>query len=107
MVDIEMLFHGVVLLSGIIGALGTGYLLYDDSIVVHYTSFFGIITAGLFIFAVTAPIIVFLAPGFIHAIHAISALFISIGLYTLIREQLDTEPDFEQFNADLFRDEEH
>jgi hypothetical protein len=98
--DIELLLHGVVLLSGVLGAIGTGYLLYADAITVHYTAFFKVITIGLFMFAVTAPIIVEFAPDSIHAIHALSALFISVGLYTLLREERQSTDDFEHLRAD-------
>lgn len=104
MVDVATLLHGVVLLSGVLGALGTGYLLYSDAIIVHYTGFFKIITAGLLLFAVTAPIIVEFAPESIHAIHALSALFISIGLYTLVRQELEPDDDFERLGADVTTD---
>lgn len=105
MIDLEMLLHGVVLWSGIFGAVGAGYLLYADTIIVHYSRFFRIIAVGLFVFAVTAPIIVMYAPELIHAVHALSALFISIGLYTLIREELQTEPNFESLSSDFTQDE--
>lgn len=103
--DLETLLHGVVLLSGVLGALGTGYLLYSNSIMVHYTVFFKIITAGLLIFAVTAPVIVEFAPDWIHAIHALSAVFISIGLYTLIRQEFQTDDDFERLRMGITKDQ--
>lgn len=103
--DLETLLHGIVLFSGISGALGTGYLLYSDSIMVHYAGFFKIITAGLLIFAVTAPVIVEFAPDWIHAIHALSAVFISIGLYTLIRQEYQIDDDFERLRTDITKDQ--
>lgn len=103
--DAELFLHGVVLLSGVLGAIGTGYLLYADSIMVHYTSFFRTVTVGLLLFAVTAPIIVQFAPDSIHAVHALSALFISFGLYTLIREELETPDNFERLSADVAFDD--
>ncbi len=33
------------------------------------------------------------SPSLIHAIHAAAALFISVGLYDLIRDDLHHEPD--------------
>lgn len=99
--NVEHLLHGVVLLSGVFGAIGTGYLLYADTIMVHYTSFFKIIMAGLFLFAVTAPIIVLFAPDAIHAIHALSAVSISAGLYILIRQEFQTDDDFQRLNTDF------
>lgn len=104
MMNIEHLLHGVVLLSGVLGAIGTGYLLYADSIVVHYTTFFKTITAGLLLFAVTAPIIVQFAPDAIHAVHALSAVFISIAAYNLIQQELQTDDDFEHLDIDVTDD---
>lgn len=101
MTIVEHLLHGVVLLSGILGAIGTGYLLYADTIVVHYTTFFKTVTAGLLLFAVTAPIIVQFAPDAIHAVHAISAVFISIGAYRLIQQEMQTDDDFEHLRTDI------
>lgn len=98
--NVEQLLHGVVLLSGVFGAIGTGYLLYADAITVHYTSFFEIVTAGLLLFAVTAPIIVQFAPDSIHAVHAISAVFISLAAYRLIQQEIQTDDDFEHLRTD-------
>lgn len=106
MTGAETFLHGAVLLSGIFGAIGTGYLLYSNSIFVHYKSFFKIITAGLLIFSMTAPIIVQFAPDWIHAVHALSALFISVGLYTLIQQELQTDDDFTRLSADVAQDTE-
>lgn len=104
LMDVETILHGAVLLSGILGAVGTGYLLYSGSVVVHYTSFFKIVTAGLFIFAVTAPIIVHFAPESIHLAHALSAVFISIGLWILIRDKLQTDDNYGRLNSDFTKD---
>lgn len=100
MMDAELFLHGVVLLSGVVGALGAGYLLYADTITVHYASFFRIIAVGLFVFAASAPIIVEFAPDVIHAVHAFSALCISVGLYTLIRDELQNDEEFEHLRVD-------
>lgn len=103
MIDINELFHGIVLLSGAAGALGTGYLLYSDAIVVHFSRFFKVITFGLFLFSVTAPIIVQFAPDTIHAVHALSAVFISIGLYTIVRGKIQPDDDFGGLGSDFAR----
>lgn len=106
MINVELLLHGVVLLSGVLGALGAGYLLYADTVVVHYTSFFQIVAVGLGLFAVTAPIIVYVAPASIHAVHGLSALFISFGLYAIISEKFETDADFEALRSDVAVDDE-
>lgn len=103
MMDAEFFLHGVVLLSGILGAVGAGYLLYADTVVVHYAGFFKLVAAGLLLFAASAPIIVRFAPDLIHGVHALSALFISVGLYGLVRREFGTE-DFEQFRERVRED---
>jgi hypothetical protein len=103
MMDAEFFLHGVVLLSGILGAVGAGYLLYTDTVVVHYAGFFKLVTTGLLLFAASAPIIVRFAPDLIHGVHALSALFISVGLYGLVRQEFGTE-DFEQFRERVRED---
>lgn len=104
MMGAEFLLHGVVLLSGVIGAVGASYLLYADTIVVHYVRFFRLVTVGLLLFAATAPVIVRFAPDLIHAVHALSALFISFGLYGLVRRELENDPDFEHLRGDVAND---
>jgi len=82
---VEVVLWGLVLLSGFIGAACGLYLLYVDSIVVHHTAFFKIISAGLLLFVVTAPVVFFLPFEFIHGIHGSAAFVISVGLYTMLR----------------------
>ena len=93
--SVEILFWGIVLFSGALGGIGGVYLLYVDTIVVHYTSFFKIITLGMFVFVLTAPIVFFLAVDFIHGIHGFAALVIAVGLYTLYRDEIRTDHGFE------------
>lgn len=104
MTNLEFLLHGVVLVSGILGAIGTGYLLYADTVVVHYATFFRLVTAGLLLFSLSAPVVVRFAPDAIHAIHALAALCISGGLYTLIRPEVENVPDFAGLSGDLAED---
>lgn len=81
------------LVLGTIAAVGLVYLLYSETVVVHYRRFFRLITLGLLFYAISGPIIGTLAPALIHAIHATAAVFISIGLYDLIRDDLQHETD--------------
>ena len=102
---IESLLWGIVLLSGGLGAIVGAYLLYVDTIVVHYTRFFKIIAVGLFIFVLTAPVVFLLAVEFIHGVHGFAALVISIGLYSLLREELGSDEDFTSHFAQFSGDE--
>lgn len=81
------------LILGTIAALGLAYLLYSETVVVHYRRFFRLITIGLLIYAISGPIIGTFTPALIHAIHATAAVFISLGLYDLIRDDLHHETD--------------
>lgn len=81
------------LVLGSVAAVGLLYLLYSETVVVHYHRFFRLVTLGLLVYAVTGPVVGVLAPAYIHAIHGAAALFISIGLYDVVRDDLDNEPD--------------
>lgn len=79
---------------GLVASLGLLYLFYAETMVVHYRRFFRLITLGLLVYAVTGPVIGALAPAYIHAIHATAVVFIAVGLYDLVREDLDRDEDF-------------
>lgn len=82
------------LLVGSLASIALLYLLYSQTMVVHYRRFFRLITIGLLIYAITGPIVGRIAPAWIHAIHGVAVLFITVGLYDLIREDLRREADF-------------
>lgn len=86
------------LVLGIVAALGLLYLFYAGTMVVHYRRFFRLITLGLLVYAVTGPIIGEIAPAYIHAVHGTAVLFITAGLYDLVREDL-ADDDFEAILA--------
>lgn len=79
---------------GLVASLGLLYLFYAETMVVHYRRFFRLITLGLLVYAVTGPVIGALAPAYIHAIHATAVVFIAVGLYDLVREDLERDQDF-------------
>ncbi|WP_232703471.1 hypothetical protein [Halobacterium wangiae] len=79
---------------GSVAALGLLYLLYAETLVVHYQRFFRLITVGMLVYALTGPVIGTLAPAYIHLIHAAAALCITVGLWDLVQEDLRGEEDF-------------
>lgn len=81
------------LVLGSIASLLLLYLLYSGSTVVQYKRFFRLIALGLLIYAVTGPVFGILLPAYIHAIHGIAALCISLGLWDLVRGDLHRESD--------------
>lgn len=81
------------LVLGSVAAVGLLYLLYSETLVVHYHRFFRLVTLGLLVYALTGPVVGILAPAYIHAIHGLAALFISIGLYDLVRGDLRDDTD--------------
>jgi len=93
---VEVVLWGVVLVSGLVGGLGAAYLLYVDTIVVHYTTYFRTIAVGLLGFAVTAPIVFAFAPDWIHVVHALAVVCITLGLYSLLDDRLEPAASFEE-----------
>jgi len=76
---------------GSVAALGLLYLLYAESLVVHYERFFRLITVGMLVYALTGPVIGTIAPAYVHLIHATAALFITVGLWDLVRGTYTTK----------------
>lgn len=85
--------------AGAVAAVALAYLLYAETVAVHYPRFFRTVLVGLLVFAVTGPVIGTFAHAFIHAVHGIAALFVTIGLYGLLHRELI---DAEQFEG-MFR----
>lgn len=81
-------------LGGVAGA-GLLYLLYAETVVVHYRRFFRLITFGMLVYAVTGPVVGTLAPAYIHLVHGTAALCIAVGLYDLVQEDLSRDDAFE------------
>jgi len=79
---------------GITAVVGLLYLLYTQTAVVHYPRFFQLITSGLLVYAATGPVFGRFAPAYIHFVHGIAALFITAGLWSLVREDLTQGDDF-------------
>lgn len=71
-------------LAGSVAAVGLVYLLYEETLVVHYERFFTALTAGLLAFAVTGPVIGLLNESLIHFVHGLAALSVSVALYLLV-----------------------
>lgn len=81
--------------AGAVAAVALAYLLYVETVAVHYPRFFRTVLAGLLVFAVTGPVIGIVAPAFIHAVHGIAALFVTVGLYGLLQGELEGAAQFE------------
>lgn len=81
--------------AGAVAAVALAYLLYAETIAVHYPRFFRTVLIGLLVFAITGPIIGTFAPAFIHAVHGIAALFIAVGLYGLLAGEIGDDERFE------------
>lgn len=81
--------------AGGVAAAALAYLLYAETVAVHYPRFFRTVLVGLLVFAVTGPVIGIFAPAFIHAVHGIAALFVTVGLYGLLARELSGDQGFE------------
>lgn len=80
--------------AGAVAAVSLAYLLYAETVTVHYPRFFRTVLLGLLAFAVTGPVIGTFAPALIHAVHALAGLFITIGLYGLLDRELHEAEQF-------------
>lgn len=80
---------------GATAVLGLLYLLYTETVVVHYPRFFRLITLGLLVYAATGPIIGTFAPAYVHLIHGVAAVFIAAGLWDLVHSDGIQHDDFE------------
>lgn len=83
-------------LAGVIAAAALVYLLYAETVTVHYPRFFRWVLAGLLVFAVTGPVIGTVAPAYIHAVHGVAGLAVTAGLYGLLARELDGGGRFER-----------
>lgn len=84
---------------GAAAVLGLLYLLYTETVVVHYPRFFRLITLGLLVYAATGPVVGTLAPAYIHLIHGLAGVFIAAGLWDLVHEDARRDEDFETIIA--------
>lgn len=86
--------------AGVVSAAALAYLLYAETVTVHYPRFFKTVLVGLLIFAVTGPVIGTFASELIHGAHAVAGLFVAVGLYGLVSRELDDEERFEGLFAE-------
>lgn len=84
---------------GATAVLGLLYLLYTETVVVHYPRFFRLITLGLLVYAATGPVIGTFAPAYVHLIHGVAAVFIAVGLWDLFHSDGAQHEDFETIMA--------
>lgn len=99
----SQLLLGVVAVStGLIAGALLLYLLYTDLFVVGYPRFFRIIALGMLVFAASGILIGLYAPAGIHGVHALTAMFVSLGLYDLLRDEFASDDEFGVLAADEF-----
>lgn len=71
-----------------LAAVGLIYLLYSGRFVVGYRRFFQLITFGLLLAVVVTPLVGRFEPALLHTVHGIATLFITVGLYDLLRDDI-------------------
>lgn len=99
----SQLLLGVVAVStGLVAGALLLYLLYTDLFVVGYPRFFRIIALGMLVFAGSGILIGLYAPAGIHGVHALTALFVSLGLYELLRGEFASDDGFGLLAVDEF-----
>lgn len=82
-----------VALSALSG-VGIAYLLLSGKYAIAYTTFFRRVLVGFMLYAITGLVVlVYPIPG-LHLVHAVSAIFVAFGCYSLIADRLATTDDF-------------
>lgn len=76
------------LLAGLVGSVGLVYLLYLERFVVGNRRFLIVTTAGLLLFTAIAPFVQLVAPTLVHVVHGVAALFVVLGLYDPVHNDL-------------------
>lgn len=85
MADLLELYN---LVLGLLSGIGLVYLAYSQRFSVGYRRFFHLLIAGLLVFAVGGPLADLFAPDVSHAIHGVAALFVILGLYDPVHNDL-------------------
>lgn len=85
MPDLLQLYN---LAFGLLAAVGLVYLAYSQRFVIGYRRFFYLLIVGLLVFSVGGPLADLYAADFSHAIHGIAALFVILGLYDPVHNDL-------------------
>lgn len=77
-----------------ISAAGLGYLLLSGKYVIGYPVFFKRVLIGLFLYAVTGLVGLVNPMPALHLVHAVSAVFVAAGCYSLVVARLEPTDDF-------------
>lgn len=76
---------------GTVSFLGVAYLFARFRSDHIYHRFLSVLVVGLFIFTVVAPVVGWLAHGWVHLAHGVAALLVIFGLYDPVRNDLRHE----------------
>jgi len=84
-VDAYQLYN---LAVGLVSAVGLVYLAYSQRLVGGYRRFLYFLIAGFLVFSIGGPLADLLAPQLTHLVHGIAALFVVLGLYDPVHNDL-------------------
>ena len=73
---------------GVLSGAGLLYLAYSQRFVVGYRRFFHLLIVGFLVFSVGGPLVDLFAPGMTHAVHGVAAVFVILGLYDPVHNDL-------------------
>lgn len=85
MVDTFQLYN---LLMGLAAVVGLAYLGYSQRFVVSYRRFIYFLFTGFFVFSVGGPLFDLFLPDWTHVVHGVAALFVILGLYDPVHNDL-------------------
>jgi hypothetical protein len=73
---------------GFVGSIALMYLLYIERFVVGNRRFLLVTTFGILLFIGFAPLMAVLAPAYVHVVHGFAAVFVILGLYDPVTNDL-------------------
>lgn len=73
---------------GLLSGIGLVYLAYSQRFVIGYRRFIYLLIIGFLVFSIGGPLVDIFAPALAHAVHGIAALFVILGLYDPVHNDL-------------------
>lgn len=83
-----------------LSGIGIGYLLLSGKYAIGYPVFFRRVLVGFMLYAITGVVGLLYPFLGLHLVHAISALFVAFGCYSLVAARLDASDDFRALEGD-------
>lgn len=78
------------LVMGSVASLGLIYLLYLEAFISEYGTVLAITIGGLLLYSLGSPIVSLVAPSYVHLVHGVATIFVIVGLYNPLHNEVRT-----------------